>query len=53
MDSVSSADWKEEVGDSVSGYSSLLEEAGNAHLHKEIERVKLKNVLQNLKIARQ
>ena len=38
MDSEFEADWKEEVEDSVSGYSSVSEEAGDAFLDKEIEK---------------
>ena len=30
------ADWKEEIEESVSGYSSLSEEASDAFLDKEI-----------------
>ena len=45
------ADWKK-VEDSVSVYSSLSEEAGDAFLDKEIKRVKLQNVLEILKITR-
>ena len=40
VDSEFDADWKE-VEDSVRGYSSLSEEAGDAFLDKEIEREKL------------
>ena len=52
VDSEFDADWKEEVEDSVGGYSSLSEEAGDAVLDKEIENVKLQSVLENLKITR-
>ena len=37
-DSVFDANWKEEVEDSVSGYSSLSKEARDASLDKEIEK---------------
>ena len=36
MDSDFDAHWKEEVEDSVGGYSSLSEDAGDAFLDKEI-----------------
>ena len=36
VDGVFDAHWKEEVEDSVSGYSSLSEQAGGAFLVKEI-----------------
>ena len=38
VDSEFDVDWKEEVEDSVSGYSSLSEEAGDDFLDKEIEK---------------
>ena len=38
MDSVFDADWKEEVGDNVKGYSSLSEEVTDSLLDKEIEK---------------
>ena len=41
VDSEFDADWKEEVDDSVGGYSSLSEEARDAFLEKEREKVKL------------
>ena len=43
VDSVFDVNWKEEVEDSVSGYtcSSLSEEAGDALLDKEIEIVEI------------
>ena len=44
MDSEFDVDWKEEMEDSVSGYSSLSEEAGHA-LGKKIEKGELQNVL--------
>ena len=52
MDSEFDPDWKEEVGDSVGGYSSLSAEAVDAFLDKEIKKVKLQSVLENLKIIR-
>ena len=36
VDSVFDADWKEKIEDSVSSYSSLSKEAGDAFLEKEI-----------------
>ena len=41
VDSEFDADWKEEVEDSVGGYSSLSEEAGDAFLDKEVENLKI------------
>ena len=38
IDSEFDANWKEEVEDSVGGYSSLSEEAGDSFLDKEIEK---------------
>ena len=38
VDSVFDADWKEEVGDNVKGYSSLSEEVTDSLLDKEIEK---------------
>ena len=37
VDSVFDADWKDKVENSVSGYSSLLDEVADALLDKEIE----------------
>ena len=47
VDSVFDADWKEEVGDNVKGYSSLSEEVTDSLLDKEIEKVT--KCLRNLK----
>ena len=52
MDSAFDADGKEEVEDSVGGCSSLSEEAGDAFLDKEIQKVKLESILDNRKITR-
>ena len=52
VDSEFDANWKEEVEDSVGGYSSLSEEDGDAFLDKEIEKVKLQSVLENFKITK-
>ena len=52
MDSVFDADWKEEVGDNVKGYSSLSEEVTDSLLDKEIKMGEITNVLGILKIAR-
>ena len=41
VDSRFDANWKEEDEDSVCGYSSLSEEAGDAFLDKEIEKGKI------------
>ena len=49
VDSKFDANWKKEVEDSVGGYSSLSEEAGDAFLDKEIKKVKLQSVLESLK----
>ena len=51
VDSEFDADWKEEVEDIVSGYSSLSKEAGDAFLDKEIEKAEIA-VLENLKITK-
>ena len=51
VDSEFDADWKEEVEDSVGGYSSLSEEAGDAFLDKEVEKGEIA-VLENLKLTR-
>ena len=51
VDSEFDANWKREVEDSVDGYSSLSEEAGDAFLDKEIEKVTSQSVLENLKIT--
>ena len=49
VDSVFDADWKEEVEDSVGGYSSLSEEAGDAFLDKEIEKGEIAKCVRKLK----
>ena len=49
VDSVSDADWKEEVGDNVKGYSSLSEEVTDSLLDKEIEKGEITKCLRNLK----
>ena len=49
VDSEFNADWKEEVEDSVGGYSSLSEEA---FLDKEIEKGEIAKCVRNLKITR-
>ena len=49
MDSVFDADWKEEVGDNVKGYSSLSEEVTDSLLDKEIEKGEITKCLRNLK----
>ena len=49
MDSVFDADWKEEVGDNVKGYSSLSEEVTDSLLDKEIEMGEIAKCLRNLK----
>ena len=41
VDSELDADWKEEIEDSVGGYRSFSEEAGDAFLDKEIEKSKI------------
>ena len=43
------ADWKEEVEDSVGGYSSLSEEAGDAFLDKEVEKGEIAKCVRKLK----
>ena len=52
VDSEFDADWKEEVEDSVGGYSSLSEEAGDAFLDKEVEKGEIAKCVRNLKITR-
>ena len=47
-DSVFDADWKEEVGDNVKGYSSLSEEVTDSLLDKEIEKGEITKRLGNL-----
>ena len=49
VDSVFDADWKEEVGDNVKGYSSLSEEVTDSLLDKEIEKGEITKCLRNLK----
>ena len=49
VDSEFDADWKEEVEDSVGGYSSLSEEAGDAFLDKEIEKDEIAKCVRKLK----
>ena len=49
MDSAFDADWKEEVGDNVKGYSSLSEEVTDFLLDKEIENGEITKCLRNLK----
>ena len=49
VDSVFDADWKEEVGDNVKGYSSLSEEFTDSLLDKEIEKGEITKCLRNLK----
>ena len=49
MDSEFDADWKEEVEDSVGGYSSLSEEAGDAFLDKEVEKGEIAKCVRKLK----
>ena len=49
VDSVFDVDWKEEVEDSVGGYISLSEEAGDAFLDKEIEKSELAKCVRKLK----
>ena len=49
VDSEFDADWKEEVEDSVCGYSSLSEEAGDAFLYKEIEKGEIATCVRKLK----
>ena len=43
-------DWKEEVEDSVSSYSSLSEEAEDPLLNKEIKKVKFHNCIITFKM---
>ena len=49
VDSEFDADWKEEVEDSVGGYSSLSEEAGDEFLDKEIEKGEIAKFVRKLK----
>ena len=49
VDSVFDADWKEEVGDNVNGYSSLSEEVADSVLDKEIEKGEIAKCLPNLR----
>ena len=49
VDSEFEADWKEEVEDSVGGYSSLSEEAGDAFLDKEVEKGEITKCVRKLK----
>ena len=49
VDSEFDADWKEEVEDSVGGYSSLSEEAGDAFLDKEVEKGEIAKCVRKLK----
>ena len=49
MDSEFDAHCKEEVENSVSGYSSLSEEAGDAFLDKEIEKFEIAKCVRNFK----
>ena len=49
VDSAFDADWKEEVGDNVKGYSSLSEEVTDSLLDKEIEKGEITKCLRNLK----
>ena len=49
VDSVFDADWKEEVEGSVSGYSSLSEEAGNAFLDKKIKKGEIEKCVRKQK----
>ena len=49
VDSEFDADWKEEVEDSVGGYSSLSEEAGDAFLDKEVEKGEITKCVRKLK----
>ena len=49
VDSVFDADWKEEVGDNVKGYSSLSEEVTDSLLDKGIEKGEITKCLRNLK----
>ena len=49
VDSEFDADWKEEVEDSVGGYSNLSEEAGDAFLDKEVEKGEIAKCVRKLK----
>ena len=49
VDSEFDADWKEEVEDSVGGYSSLSGEVGDAFLDKEIEKDEIAKCVRKLK----
>ena len=49
MDSEFDANWKEEIEDSVGGYSSLSEEGGVAFLDKEIEKGEIAKCVRKLK----
>ena len=49
VDSEFDADWKEEVEDSVVGYSSLSEEAGDSFLDKKIEKGEIAKCVRKLK----
>ena len=49
VDSEFDANWKEEVEDSVSGYSSLSEEAGDVFLDKEIKKGEIAKCVRKLK----
>ena len=49
VDSVFDADWKEEVGDNVKGYSSLSEEVTDSLLDNEIEKGEIAKCPRNLK----
>ena len=48
VDSEFDSNWKEEVEDSVGGYSSLSEEAGDAFLYKEIEKGEIAKCVRKL-----
>ena len=49
VDSLFDADWKDEVEDSVNGYSSLSAEAGNAFFDKEIEMGEIPKCVRKLR----
>ena len=49
VDSEFDANWKEEVEDSVGGYSSLSEETGDAFLDKKIEKGGIAKYVRKLK----
>ena len=49
VDSEFDANWKEEIEDNVSGYSSLSEETGDAFLDKEIEKSEIAKCVRKLK----